>query len=467
MNGKLIAAAAAGVVVLAGGIVGGAAVTGTQAKKTLHAAPAAWQAQWPMLKVVDQRYERGLFSATHRITLQIGCDGGTGAEAPVAFTLVQHVKHGPLPGFAAVGAAVIDTELELPEVQRKAVYAYTGNQPPLHAHTVVDFVGGTHTQVTMPKVQFDAPNGMKTTWEGFGADLHAHADGVHYEMTMPGFTTAVRDERMAMTMKMAGLHAKGDLAGSGPVWLRAGRGEAELGQFEMTVETQPGQPATPMPSVHVAFGQLKLVGDNTLDKASLFGSTGRLTGQAQFNDVKIDKFELQASVKRLHAPSYEALMHRVMETSAAACGLNHVSPQVILGEWQQAFAALLPFNPEYAIDKLVVETGGQRGELSYAVGIQGATEADAKLPMQVLGLTKGQFRGQAKVPVAWVEQIAARFGPPGSEPAAQSEMVGVMLTKLTNDGVIVRDGDMLRSEFSFEHGQLTVNGKAMGRPPAP
>ena len=33
--------------------------------------------------------------------------------------------------------------------------------------------------------------------------------------------------------------------------------------------------------------------------------------------------------------------------------------------------------------------------------------------------------------------------------------------------LLPRDGDMLRSEFSFEHGQLTVNGKAMGRPPAP
>ena len=64
--------------------------------------------------------------------------------------------------------------------------------------------------------------------------------------------------------------------------------------------------------------------------------------------------------------------------------------------------------------------------------------------MPVLAMTKGQARGQAKVPLAWVEQIAARFGPPGSDPATQAEMVNVMLAKLGNDTMIMSPGEFSR-----------------------
>lgn len=146
-----------------------------------------------------------------------------------------------------------------------------------------------------------------------------------------------------------------------------------------------------------------------------------------------------------------------------------VSPQVMLAQVQQDFGALLPYNPEYSIDKLAIDVDGKRGELSYSVGINGATPADAQLPMQALMMTKAQFKGQAKLPAAWVEKAVARFGngfqTPQGDPAAQAEMVNVMLAKFSNDGFIVRDGDMISSQISFDKGQLLVNGKPVGRPP--
>src|SRR5258706_11908843 len=161
----------------------------------------------------------------------------------------------------------------------------------------------------------------------------------------------------------------------------------------------------------------------------------------------------------------------MMDTGRAACDMKQaVSPQVMLAQIQQDFAALLPYNPEYAIDKLAIELDGKRGELSYSFGINGATLADAQQPLPALLMTRMQLRGQARLPAAWVEKTMARFGngqqAPQGDPAAQAEMANVMLAKLTNDGLIVREGDMLSSQISYDKGQMLVNGKPVGRPPA-
>ena len=54
---------------------------------------------------------------------------------------------------------------------------------------------------------------------------------------------------------------------------------------------------------------------------------------------------------------------------------------------------------------------------------------------------------------------------PQGDPAGQAEMANVMLTKLANDGMIVREGDMISSQVSYDKGQMLVNGKPVGRPP--
>jgi len=56
------------------------------------------------------------------------------------------------------------------------------------------------------------------------------------------------------------------------------------------------------------------------------------------------------------------------------------------------------------------------------------------------------------------------FGGGQQDPAAQAELMNVMLAKLTGEGYVVRDGEMLSAQLSFENGQLTVNGKPLPRP---
>ena len=76
-----------------------------------------------------------------------------------------------------------------------------------------------------------------------------------------------------------------------------------------------------------------------------------------------------------------------MDTGAAACGVKQaVSPQVLLAQMQQDFAALLPFDPEVALDRLALDIGGGPGQPPYGFGGRGgaaeaAPRASARLPV--------------------------------------------------------------------------------------
>ena len=460
MTNRALIAGGAGVALLAVVVVAGAAVTGSQAKKALQAAPEAW----PMVKVVDQTYNQGLFSSTQTLTLQFGCAAaGPAASAPPTVMLRQRVEHGPLPGFASIGAAVIHTELVLPDSARKTATELFGDKPPLSARTTVGFGGATHSLITMPAFELKGPKGEQFVFKGLQANVRNSGSALHYEMSMPGLDITGQDDKgAAAQMKLAGLRAQGEASGTGSPWIRPGKGEAEIASLAFSAVS----PASAgVPPVAFTLNQLKLVSDTTLAQDLLSGTT-RITGQGTVGSVKLDKIELQGSVKRLHAPTYEKLVKRLVDGGGACDPQVAAAPQLLMSQLQQDLASLLPFGPEYALDKLLLEIDGKRGELSYSVGVAGVTAAELQAPLPALLMSKGRIKGQAKLPVVWIEQTLANFGgPPQKDPAAQAEMTNLMLAKLTGEGYAVRDGEMLSSQLSFENGVLLVNGKPLGRPP--
>jgi uncharacterized protein YdgA (DUF945 family) len=140
-----------------------------------------------------------------------------------------------------------------------------------------------------------------------------------------------------------------------------------------------------------------------------------------------------------------------------------VAPQLLLQQLQADMAALLPYSPEYALDKLALEIDGKRGELAYSAGVSGVTEAELQTPLQALLMSKGQIRAQARLPALWVEKTLATFGGGQKDAAAQVELANVMLAKMTGEGFVVRDGEMLSTQLSLDKGELSVNGKPLPR----
>jgi uncharacterized protein YdgA (DUF945 family) len=213
--------------------------------------------------------------------------------------------------------------------------------------------------------------------------------------------------------------------------------------------------------VRFSLDKLKLQSDSSLDK-DLFSSKARLTTAARIGSTKVDRVELVASVKRLHVPTYQRLMNDVMSSSADCTGDPKLNAKLMVEAMRSGMMALLPHNPESSIDKLAIDIDGKHGELSYAVGVNGVTEADLQQAVPASLLGKAEIKADMRLPVAWVEQLAPKLPAAPGAGAPAPEAVNLMLDNLVAQGMLVRDGDYISSSLRIAKGQMLVNGQ----PPA-
>ncbi|AKJ27257.1 hypothetical protein AAW51_0566 [Caldimonas brevitalea] len=467
------------VAVAAAAYVGASAYVGQQVQQALQAQPEKLAQQLPFIKVAEHRYEKGLFSSTRTLTLQFGCEAPAGAAAaagadgeaptgPVTLTLRDHIRHGPLLGLSP-GAAQIDTELELPADVKAKLAKVFGEQQPLSLRTLVAFDGRYTSQLSSPAVQIPGPNGEQLAWKGLQVSVSSDAEGsfLNYQASAPGFEVNDPAKGVKMVLSNVSMQGQGRPVG-GNVWLMVGEDEGSIGSFEVTAQA-PVQQASEGGAKPFSFKleNLKFTAKATVEN-DLLSSQMSMIGGGMIGATKLDKVEMAGSLKRLHAPTYQRLMSSMMKSSFP-CDTpagEAADPSAMLAAMQQDMVQLLPHNPEYSLDKLAVEYGGQRGEMSYSLGVQGVTEADLKLPAMALLMTKGRGKADIKLPVKWIEQIAGNA--PMQQAAVQPEMVGAMLDQFAAQGFVVRDGDNVGASVRFENGELVLNGKPLplGRPPA-
>lgn len=464
---KSVFVAAGVVVAVCAAYVGAAAVIGQKIERNVRAMSAAAVAEWPTIRLTDERYDRSLFAATHTVTLRVGCDApGAGASAPQgAITIVQHVKIGPLPGFKGLGAATVDTELALDEATRQQLAKLFGTSQPFRAHTDVALSGTTHTHFSIAGFHEASPQGQLVDFQGLTGDLDNSDSALEYDVRMPALTIADAASAPAavnMTLKGAHVHARAE--GTGDLALRPVKSLGELQAMEMALAT-PGQGT----AHKVAFTQFKFTQDTTIDK-NLMSAVGRAEGQGQIDDTRLDRIELQATMKRFDAAAYRGMVRRLVNNDPQTCGKAPDPAKLMASqEVQAALMQMLSANPEVSLDKLVVEVGGKRAELAYALGVDGFTAADAKLPLMAGLMTRGYANVRLKLPEDWVQKslvfVAQQSGKDsgGTDQAALAE---VMLGKVIDEGYVVREEGMLRSEAAFKAGHATINGKPLGRPAA-
>lgn len=451
--------AVAGVgVALGAAYAGGTWWAGREVQQALQAQQARMGQEVPFVKVAEQRYERGWWSSMRTTTYEFGClpAGDEGQPPrPLRLTVLDRIQHGPLAGGRHLGAAYMESELVLSGQVQEAASRFFGSAPPLRVQTVVGFDGGYHSRVTSPAGQIQGEQGEQLTWQGLQGEVSANGAGteLRYEVRMPGLE--LRAPAAQGTMKMTGLQVRGDghRPAEGSWWLMTGRGEGEIASVEFEGMAPGGA------SMKAGFSQLRFASDTRIEQ-DLLHSTSTITGQGRIGDTPLDKLEMQASIKRLHAPTYAKLVSTLMQ-GGAGCGEEGPDPAQLLASLEGDLRQLLPHGPEYALDKLAVEYGGQRGELSYAIAVEGVTAEELELPVPALLMTKGQLRADVKLPVTWLQELAAQPALRKAGSAPDPQMLNLMLDQFAAQGLLVRDGEHVASSLRYQQGRLTLNGKPM------
>jgi len=486
MSKKAVLGAIAAAVVVAYGA--GTWFAGHQIKSTYDRAFEEWPKQSAMVRVIERSYDRRFMGAVSTVTLEIGCAADSAATSPpaepadpdddedpededsaarawlrqpVRFTIRDTIHHGPIAG-GTLAAAVIDSELVLDPQAQANVQKIFGSTNPFTAHTRVGFDGGYASDITVAPAEWSEAGKSKLTWQG--ATAHVAMDGarsrMQYEVDLPGlvFDSAAR----GLHAKMGRLTLKADARRAEDWMLATGTSEGRLDRLELEARLDlDGETDKSVPKVVLENVDMKGEADT---KDGLYGSSATVKGQGSLGAAKLDRFEFTSGARRIQVAGYRKLADAWLQSNAAAgCGKGGAkASKALMDRLAPDLKAMAKFSPEAGIDRMVVEMGGQRGELSYSAGFAGVTDEDLQLPGFALMTKRGVLKVDARLPVKWLEQLAEAGVGGGQTPPP--EMVAGLIEQGEEKGFVKRDGDAVTGQVVYSEGALKVNGQPVLRP---
>lgn len=467
---KAAVAVAAAVVLVGGGWLGATAYTGQKIATAYDARFAKLEQQFPFLRVEDRRTDKGLFSSTFSGRVRVGCvPDAAGADRPARPLVIgfsDRVRHGPLPGFTGFGAAVIDSQITLPDEAPEPLRNYLAGMKPQDIRTTVGYGGDYKTALRLPAGDVALPVGQ-LSWPEVHASGSGKLDGggSTFEGHVPevAFRGTDKPGAGALNLKLVNLRWQGANQGEGSIWLRPGTSRMEVERIEVLGDTG-GKAISAQIGKIKYFTELGVDKDLTNVKATVTADATLQFG-ADAKPIQLDNIEFQESIRRLHGPTLQKVLDASM-ADLSTCGAAGAPPVDAAARGQEMLAmlaGLLPYGPELSVDKLAVGYEGQRGELSYAVSAPGLTAKDVEGPgaLQRQLQQKLVLRADAKLPVAWIEQLGTR----GGDAAGAAQRVAqahTMLDLAIGKGFVVRDGDHVTGKLRVEGGAILVNDKPFG-----
>ena len=461
MKKPVLLAVGAAVVALA--YPGSAWLLGTRVEAAFDEQYRALEEQ-PYIKVVSRDYQRGLFSATETVTFELtglseilatkhDADMET-ADAPPAtpaeslrFTIRTEIKHGPLPGFSAFGAATADSELVLTPEQQAAVTKVFGDKKPLQVHSVFGLLGGGSSTLSSPATTFDTPakegeKPLHVVWNGLEitADFTSHMKQYSFKGEIPGFEISDGNGGHG---QLSGLHIEGEqqrVFDDLPNFY-SGTVRMTLAQLIFTETAKEGSttPTTLFDVKQLAYDASVPVNGEFVD---LIGKIAVET--AQFEGENYGPAHYDFSLRHLHARTTAELYQKLMKWYADPARLaaeKNGNPMAGLETLRDPALALLKYAPEIRLDRLSFNSPQGEANVSATVKLGEIQAEELANPFALLG--KLDAGADLSLPEALMGDLidADKLG-------AFEQM-----------GYVTREGKLLRSKIAFAKGQLTVNGK--------
>lgn len=441
-----------------------------------HNAQAKQTEGIPNVKLVKRDYQRGVFSSTETVVIELMGDTAralqaTGEEAiePIRLTVRTDIRHGPWIGGAEFDAGVAQSELVLEGEALEAVRKVFGDRKPLDIRTVYHFAGGGRSDLSSPAFVFDMPaddddDAMRVTWDGITARIDFAEGMTQYTMSGAAPKLEVTDaagSRMAMT----GLAFSGDqtrLFDDDPLLYA---GSQRFTVDAISFHDRSGSAA--LPKVELA----KLVYEVDIPKDGDFVDLVARIGAEKFEmaGTGYGPAHYDFSLRHLHARTTSRLYRSFMTMSAdPALMTNPQAMQAQMGQLMGPAIELLGHAPVVAIDRLAFNTPQGPTSLSAKVSLPGITPDELANPLGLLG--KVDASGALSLPEALVRSMMVERNKAGllavvgdeADPDDIAAMADAQfeqtLQPLTAQGYVTRADGQLSAKIAFSKGQLTVNG---------
>ncbi|XHS78810.1 DUF945 family protein [Burkholderiaceae bacterium UC74_6] len=462
------------VAVLAVAWVAAAAYTKHKVGQSYRDEIAQLEKQLPMLHVSELKQEGGLLSGTYSGVIHVGCapvDGKPNAKS-FAIAFQDRVQYGPLPGFKRFGAASVDSSFSLTDAAPQALRTALAKIEPARIHTDYGYGGSVSSSFILPAGELQMADPMAKVslrWAETRMDMQGTRDKEHivYTWALPDFNMGVGtgEGRSLMEMHIKNLMAKSDTHGRAGSWLRTGQEESSLELFEITsVAAGPDQPP-----INVVYNRLTGKTTATLQQDLMDVQFGYTLASLQAGNAgpfaKLANVDMQGKLSRLHGPSLEKAITALfsgldgacaMDSGAAGAARPDVFVKGMVERLGESLKGVMAQGPVFSIDKLAFDLDGKRGEMSMSASLQGV-DMDALWkggPQAKQVLQQGaKLQAKARVPLGWLTLAG------GTPEQVEQTVAGIVA-----QGMAERDGEFLKTEFSFAGGVAKINGVPMPMP---
>ena len=419
----------------------------------------------PYIKLVSRDFQRGIFSSTETATIellglaeQIATKkaedalpeaAATVPATPIRITLRTEIKHGPLPGFSTLAAAVADSELILSTEQQQQVAALLGDKKPLQVHTVFSLFGGGVSTASSPAATFDLPKNAEgksshVNWGGLQMNIDFSSHMKHYTLKADAPGLEIKDDSGAQA-QLAGLHIQADqerIFDDVPGFY-SGSAKMTLDQLSVVNGKEADSETAKIPPVilkQISYDAAVPLNGEYID---LIGKVGVET--AQFEAQNYGPAHYDFSLRHLHARSTATLYRATMKWYADTARLaarDTGSTLKAMEPLREPALALLKYSPEVHIDRISFKSPQGEAQISASAKLGALQPEELANPFMLIG------KLDASADLALPEEMLG-----DSFKAAQ-------IATFVEQGYALREGNMLHSKIAFRNGQVTVNGKA-------
>lgn len=433
-------------------------------------------------KVVQQSYKRGIFSSTQEQTYELnlasalpgvplpGMTGsfqeGADAQAetpvmtpeqmeelnklskPIQIRVINHIKHGPVPGIFGIAAGKVDTELVLDPAVVAEIKKIFGDKKFLEITTILNYSGGGTLKLNSPAFTTTAPGitPTKVDWKGVKMEVGFDEgyNKVSLDLTAPGLDAA--DANGAANFKMGEIKIKGDaqrVIPGGMIFV--GKTKANVASMDFSSQAGDGFNVK-----DVSIESDSSHKNDLLEMGIKFG-----VASIKVKEVELNNFHYDYSVKNIHAPTLNKL---AVEFSAASKSANP-SAQIAAfeGIWKKYAMEFLKYDPSIALDRLSISGKGGEFKTSAKVKLPGVTEADFSNPNILMNKVEADMDVSLADPL--IEEV---INLTQKDPNARSMMLSgakASIGAMEGQGYILRKDKTLSSQIVWKNGKLTINGK--------
>ena len=438
----------------------------------------------PYLKVVNRKYQGGVFSSTEESTIEVAGELFRSIEAmqtaptensgdpseeqeaaapavpmkPILITIRNHIKHGPVAG-GSLALAKVDTELVFEDkIQQEITKAFAGKKP-LEISTTMNFAGGGTSILSSPPASVSIKEGTtKVSWLGLRGTADFTKDMASYKSDVSSAGLEMSGGPKNEVMKMSDLRVVSDkkrLPGLSMFYLGKDNGTIKQMSFSSAGE----------PNKAIMMNDITYLGDVTeaggyIDIAAKMGATKLTVGADGYGPAHYD-----LSLRHLHTQTFEKIMKSLAEFYSRKHKSLEDMSNATLDPWKKFGPELLQHHPEIVIDRISFTTVDGEAMIKGSVKAPTATAADATNSAALLG------KLQAQVDVVLPDGMLMKFSGAGKETdeekAMAAEMMIQQLQGLEQQGYVTRADKLWKSRLEWKDGQVTVNGKPFQMPGAP